>query len=393
MFIIILSRVFRVSIGCSITLLLVVGFAHAQDVNDPRVQELLRQISALQDQLSSLQNKRPLMQPAVATAGPVSCPMLSRNLSQGMRGEDVRSLQTFLVAEGVLTSDSVSGYFGRMTETAVQSWQRKKKIVFSGTPTSTGYGIVGERTRVAILGQCNAVSQSESLSLYSNALGSDGNPQQISPKIDVYGAVFTRGDLIPIAVTIGTPIPYEGAEIRFRQQSPEGNPLQFFPETIAIPKNFSGVITHTLDSAHIMRESDLAEIAPGPYKRFVGASLWAPFFEEGIQSTTSRLIGLSSAVGPFFISEDTSTGTFHFYINNTELSTYNIDMWRSFVDERFEEDYYEHRLAAEFQKTMSRANAIDACRFAAQIMTSGRITCAWNTEDITERALKRDKKL
>lgn len=44
----------------------------------------------------------------------------------------------------------VTGYFGPLTEHAVQSWQSMHQIVSSGTAQSTGYGSVGPKTRAAI---------------------------------------------------------------------------------------------------------------------------------------------------------------------------------------------------------------------------------------------------
>ncbi len=41
----------------------------------------------------------------------------------------------------------VTGYFGDLTLQAVQRWQAAHGIVSSGDPGSTGFGIIGPRTR------------------------------------------------------------------------------------------------------------------------------------------------------------------------------------------------------------------------------------------------------
>ncbi|HEY4517143.1 MAG TPA: peptidoglycan-binding domain-containing protein [Candidatus Paceibacterota bacterium] len=81
---------------------------------------------------------------------PSACPTLARTLARGARGADVSALQTFLIARGLLASDSATGFFGALTQTAVQKFQASQAIVSSGTPASTGYGLVGKKTRAAI---------------------------------------------------------------------------------------------------------------------------------------------------------------------------------------------------------------------------------------------------
>lgn len=87
-----------------------------------------------------------------------TCPTLSRNISFGSRGQDVVSLQNFLMAESDLAAGNNSGYFGRLTERAVKSFQRRHNIVSSGTPSSTGYGVVGRKTRAKIASVCGKSS-------------------------------------------------------------------------------------------------------------------------------------------------------------------------------------------------------------------------------------------
>ncbi len=73
-----------------------------------------------------------------------------RTLSRGMSGSDVLVLQKFLVAQGLLSSDSATGFFGALTEAAVKKFQSSRGIASSGTPATTGYGAVGPKTRAII---------------------------------------------------------------------------------------------------------------------------------------------------------------------------------------------------------------------------------------------------
>lgn len=79
-----------------------------------------------------------------------ACLSLTRTLSRGMSGSAVISLQNFLISEGVLTIGNATGFFGPLTEAAVQKWQSRHGIVSAGDPETTGYGVVGPRTRKAM---------------------------------------------------------------------------------------------------------------------------------------------------------------------------------------------------------------------------------------------------
>jgi len=75
---------------------------------------------------------------------------LTRNLYKGIKGGDVKTLQTFLVNQKYLTADSITGFFGPLTEKAIQAFQKSQNIISSGSPLSTGYGNVGPMTRTKI---------------------------------------------------------------------------------------------------------------------------------------------------------------------------------------------------------------------------------------------------
>jgi peptidoglycan hydrolase-like protein with peptidoglycan-binding domain len=75
---------------------------------------------------------------------------VTKNLSPGSRGQEVKALQSILVEQNIIPSKYVTGYYGKITETAVKSLQSKYNIVNYGTPSTTGYGAVGPKTRKVI---------------------------------------------------------------------------------------------------------------------------------------------------------------------------------------------------------------------------------------------------
>ncbi|MDB5237758.1 MAG: hypothetical protein JWM46_28 [Candidatus Kaiserbacteria bacterium] len=82
----------------------------------------------------------------------------TRTLSRGLSGTDVTSLQQFLISQKLLSADSATGFFGALTEAAVKSFQRSKGIVSAGTPSTTGYGAVGPKTRGVIASTAGTTS-------------------------------------------------------------------------------------------------------------------------------------------------------------------------------------------------------------------------------------------
>lgn len=53
----------------------------------------------------------------------------NRDLELGMSGEDVKKLQNYLINQGYLIPDGVTGYFGNQTRTALINFQKDKLIV------------------------------------------------------------------------------------------------------------------------------------------------------------------------------------------------------------------------------------------------------------------------
>ncbi|OGG51962.1 hypothetical protein A3C18_02070 [Candidatus Kaiserbacteria bacterium RIFCSPHIGHO2_02_FULL_54_11b] len=164
-------------------------FASADTLSElqARIDTLLNQVAALQEQLARVQSSTPTPQActqeakqcpdgsfvsrtgpncAFAPCGPFAgppdpvppgrnrvCLPILRQLTRGVSGDDVWSVQDFLRQEGVFTLEP-TGYFGSVTEYALQLWQAREGIVSSGNPSSTGWGAVGPRTRLIIKNKC-----------------------------------------------------------------------------------------------------------------------------------------------------------------------------------------------------------------------------------------------
>ena len=120
--------------------------------------QLLAQVASLQQQFANISVSSALTNPVpVDISGQTnssnqnysSCNIV-RTLARGARGQDVICLQQYLINRGLLSEDSATGYFGALTEAAVQKFQAANQIVSSGNPQTTGYGSVGARTRAAL---------------------------------------------------------------------------------------------------------------------------------------------------------------------------------------------------------------------------------------------------
>src|SRR3989344_4753873 len=131
--------------------LLPLVFASAQAV--PSTQELQVVIEQLQAKIAELQKQISELKVELSTTkeelqGAKEELVFLRTLQRGAFGEDVKQLQELLSRfEDVYPEGFVTGYFGALTEKAVQRWQEKQGIVNEGNPSTTGYGRVGPVTR------------------------------------------------------------------------------------------------------------------------------------------------------------------------------------------------------------------------------------------------------
>lgn len=148
--------------------------AHAQ-ANDNlqyMVSVLLKQVAELQTQLEVTQGELKAAREAAAGARTVSrnapetpenCVGFANALSQGSNdqtsGGEVSRLQAFLTETGDYSYGVVTGYYGPATTAAVQRWQARNGVVSSGSPETTGYGLVGERTRERLNESCRPTTR------------------------------------------------------------------------------------------------------------------------------------------------------------------------------------------------------------------------------------------
>ncbi|MBI3019757.1 MAG: peptidoglycan-binding protein [Parcubacteria group bacterium] len=98
---------------------------------------------------------------SVASPSPVAAavsPVFNGTLSSGMENADVKRLQQLLnsdpdtrvASSGAGSVGNETNFFGPATEAAVKKFQAKYGIVSSGTPATTGYGLVGAKTRAKL---------------------------------------------------------------------------------------------------------------------------------------------------------------------------------------------------------------------------------------------------
>jgi len=105
-----------------------------------------------------------LVIPLFASAQSAKCVALSYSFGLGSSdpttGGEVSALQKFLVAQGytIYPEARVSGYFGPATERAVKRYQAARGLISYGSPSTTGYGYIGRKTRAAIGGECGGTA-------------------------------------------------------------------------------------------------------------------------------------------------------------------------------------------------------------------------------------------
>ena len=96
---------------------------------------------------TTTQTPTPTVTPTTSSS---SITLITANLSLGSTGPQVLALQQFLIDNGYLSTNTPTTYFGSLTQTALQKFQCDHSIICSGSPTSTGYGVTGPKTREAI---------------------------------------------------------------------------------------------------------------------------------------------------------------------------------------------------------------------------------------------------
>ena len=144
-----------------------------------QIESLIKQVQAIQAQLGALSQGAIPASPATPAqpgskgtpATPAipairACPLpLRYNLYLGLSDQetegDVTYLQQFLAQDSdVYPEGKISGFFGPLTEQAVKRWQAKQGLVSGGSPDTTGYGVIGPKTRERLRTICGGVDPS-----------------------------------------------------------------------------------------------------------------------------------------------------------------------------------------------------------------------------------------
>lgn len=183
--------------------------------------------------LVSAQTTSAVAQPA--QNGSVSCPTLYRDLDLGMRGDDVIQLQQFLRSQGYFTYPTNTGYYYTTTAKAVRAFQTAQGIVSTGTARSTGFGVVGPKTRAAIAALCGTVGYATPVSSTASTVAPTIAPASAQPR----SATFSSA-----CVSNSSPMQDLPIDFRIREGSLDPRPTATQPhsEIIAWKPNQGGTL-------------------------------------------------------------------------------------------------------------------------------------------------------
>ena len=215
-----------------------------------QAQALLAKVQQLQAQLGGSGSASP---PAV-TIDSSSCPLIGRSLKRGSSGEDVTRLQQFLARDAAIYPEGlVTGYYGPLTEAAVKRWQAKYNIVSSGTPASTGYGVVGPRTATAIAILCTTGS-------YNGIPGPAGGRAPVGGFIQVTPVTGNAPLTIAVQATVNTVTSCSGAT--YALDYGDGT----VPAQIAVPTGQCAQMTQTLGHTYQYGGTYLVTLSAGAHR-------------------------------------------------------------------------------------------------------------------------------
>ena len=186
-----------------------------------QTQALLARVQQLQAQLTAGGGAPASSAGAAYDSG--SCPLIGRSLKKGASGDDVMRLQQFLARDPSIYPEGLaSGFYGALTESAVKRWQEKYNIVSSGSPDTTGYGVVGPRTAAAIALLCTTGS-------YGGIPGPGAAPAPVGGFIQVTPITGNAPLTVAIQATVNTVNSCSGAT--YVLDYGDGTP----PAQIAVP--------------------------------------------------------------------------------------------------------------------------------------------------------------
>ncbi len=204
-----LSTIYRLVAGTVIALSLfgAAGFAQASTLSSSQVSAIITLLKAFGADQSTIAHVQNALQHTATSTGPFGgatststvashrCIDLSHNIHFGSTDADtdgdVTRLQQFFGNFG-----STTGYFGHLTEQAVQNWQASHHIVSSGSASSTGFGYVGEKTRSAM--RCATVATTTSTAATTTPSTTTADPV-ISIATPVAGTSVAQGSTLNVS--------------------------------------------------------------------------------------------------------------------------------------------------------------------------------------------------
>jgi plastocyanin len=203
-----------------------------------QVQSLINQINALQGTAGTGGTNYSTTAGATAATNSSSCPLIGRALTIGATGDDVTRLQQFLARDpSIYPQGTVSGFYGALTQAAVQHWQVKYNIVSSGSPSTTGYGVVGPRTAAAIALLCTTGS-------YGGVSGpGGGTTSPVGGFIQVTPVSGAAPLVVNVTATVNTTLSCAGAQ--YVLDFGDGSAAQQIPVSAGNCSQLSQTYPHT----------------------------------------------------------------------------------------------------------------------------------------------------
>ena len=259
-------------------------FAHAITAAEIRVEmaQIFEQIRILQAQLDAVTSQGTGNAPGntntgTSGSGSASCPIISRTLTVGSEGADVTSLQRYLASDSSVYPEAiVSGYFGSLTERAVQRWQAKYGVVSSGTPQTNGYGLVGPQTRAA-LSNCGAGGSSGS----GSGTGSTTPvPSSVGAQMDVSPISGPAPLSTTIVATVNTSSSCEAAV--YTMNFGDGTNTR----AISVPQGRCSPLTQNISHTYTAEGTYPVVLSIGSYKTVVTVTVGASGGANSISNRT-----------------------------------------------------------------------------------------------------------
>lgn len=270
-----------------------------------QAQSLLAQIAQLQQILAAMQSAPvttssvvtgtggvvvPTAQANVPGGGGV-CPNIGRALKPGMSGADVTRLQQFLASDpSVYPTGQVTGYYGPLTQAAVQRWQIKYNIVASGSVETTGFGMVGPRTAAAMALQCSQSGAST---------GGSGAP------VGGFLQVTPISGNAPLAVSVTATVNTTNSclSATYILDWGDGSATQLIPVSANTCKELQSTFTHT----YTYGGQYTVKLSAGGHESTALVSVSGPARPDGVTGSPSTISVTAPAGGQNFTSGSTIT--------------------------------------------------------------------------------------